>query len=93
MKMNVFGFSCKTSFLNLNYHGAGTVVHLLLLKFSMVNLIGLYLASNLDVGTRAWLWFQIAISTSTEAIQPTLFVHFYKHNFLLQCCNSNCVVK
>ena len=35
MKINVFGFSCKTSFLNLVYHGAGTVVHLLVEKFSM----------------------------------------------------------
>ena len=36
MKINVFGLSSKTSFLNLIYHGAGTVVHLLLLKGSMV---------------------------------------------------------
>ena len=39
MKINVFGFSCKTSFLNLIYHGAGTVVHLLLLKVSMCNVM------------------------------------------------------
>ena len=35
MYIIVFGFSCKTSFLNLIYHGAGTVVHLLQLKSSM----------------------------------------------------------
>ena len=35
-----FGFSCKTPFLNLIYHGAGTVVHLLLLKLSVTRPLG-----------------------------------------------------
>ena len=37
--ISVCGFNCKTQFLNLIYHGAGTVVHLLLLKFSMAMLV------------------------------------------------------
>ena len=36
MKLNFFASAESASFLNLIYHGAGTVVHLLLLKGSMV---------------------------------------------------------
>ena len=36
MKMNIFVLVVSSLFLKLIYHGAGTAVHLLLLKFSMV---------------------------------------------------------
>ena len=35
MKLIFFASAASASFLNLNYHGAGMVVHLLLLKSSM----------------------------------------------------------
>ena len=80
----------KTSFLNLIYHGAGTVNHLLQLKFSMpkhillVNLSHTRVSEGKNIGkTQPTLAQWLGGDDKSEAI-------FYRSTFLFYCINFFC---